>query len=123
MNVAVDYAWFARDKWAVLQSNRLLEFFHSQGIGKYGNLYTLDGKKLGDDHSPGLVAMNAVAALAASHEMRREFVAELWETPIASGVARYYDGLLYMLAMLHLSGNFIIHDPTGETIPACPGAD
>lgn len=101
----------------------MLDFFYSQGIGKYGNLYTLDGKKLGDDHSPGLMAMNAVAALAVSHEMRRYFVAELWKTPIPSGVARYYDGLLYMLAMLHLSGNFIIHDPTGTTMPACSSAD
>lgn len=119
MNVAVDYIWFARDDWAVLQSNRLLSFFHAQGLGTYGNLYTLAGRKLGDDHSAGLVAMNAVAALAATHEIRKEFVAELWQTPIPRGPGRYYDGLLYLLAMLQVSGNFQIHDPLGQAVPAC----
>ncbi|MDZ7288777.1 MAG: glycosyl hydrolase family 8 [candidate division KSB1 bacterium] len=119
MNVAIDYVWFAKDDWAVTQSNRLLDFFHLQGLGKYGNLYTLDGKRLGDDHSAGLVAMNAVAALAATNENRKDFVAELWNTPIPSGRWRYYDGLLYLLAMLQVSGNFKIYDPTGKAVPAC----
>ena len=66
MNVALDWVWFGKDEWAVTQSNRVLDFFHGQSIRTYGNQYTLDGKKLGDDHSPGLVAMNAVAALASS---------------------------------------------------------
>lgn len=35
MNVAVDYEWFAKDEWAAAQSNRLLDFFYSEGIGKY----------------------------------------------------------------------------------------
>ncbi len=109
MNVAVDYIWFARDDWAILQSNRLLKFFHSQGMGTYGNLYTLDGKKLGNDHSAGLVAMNAVAALAADDPVRKEFVAEFWNTPLPEGLYRYYDGMLYMLALLQISGNFRIY--------------
>jgi oligosaccharide reducing-end xylanase len=123
MNVAIDYIWFAKDDWAVTQSNRLLDFFHSQGVGRYGNLFTLDGKKLGDDHSAGLVAMNAVAALAATNENRKDFVAELWNTPIPSGPGRYYDGLLYMLAILQVSGNFKIYDPAGKAIPACSKGD
>lgn len=119
MNIAVDYQWFARDPWAIEQSNRLLTFFHSQGIGKYGNLFTLDGKKLGKDHSAGLVAMNAVACLAATHPNKNEFVAEFWNTPIPSGRARYYDGLLYMLGLLHVSGTYKIYDLTGRPDPAC----
>lgn len=110
MNIAVDYQWFARDEWAVLQSNRLLNFFDSQGIHTYGNQYTLDGKKLGDDHSAGLVAMNAVATLAATHEKRKDFIEELWNTPVPSGTYRYYDGMLYLLALLQVSGNFRIYE-------------
>ncbi len=108
MNVAIDYLWFARDDWPVFQSNRLLEFFYRQGIDTYSNQYTVDGKKVGDDHSPGLVAMNAVAALAATHEKRGKFVEALWNTPVPSGTFRYYDGMLYLLALLQLSGNFRI---------------
>ena len=120
MNVALDYAWFAKDQWAVTQSNRLLNFFHSQGMGTYGSLFTLDGRKLSDDHSAGLVAMNAVACLASKNANRRDFVEELWNTPVPSGPYRYYDGLLYMIAMLQVSGNFKIYDPTGNPAIDCP---
>jgi oligosaccharide reducing-end xylanase len=119
MNVALDYAWFAKDPWAVTQSNRLLNFFHSQGIRTHGNLFTLEGKKLGDDHSAGLVAMNAVACLAATDPRRSEFVEELWNTLTPGGPYRYFDGLLHMLAMLQVSGNFRIYDPTGKPVKAC----
>jgi oligosaccharide reducing-end xylanase len=119
MNVAVDWLWFEKDEWEVAQSNRLLDFFHSQGVTSHGNRYTLDGRKLGDDHSAGLVAMNAVAALASTNDNRKDFVAELWDTSVPSGLYRYYDGMLYMLAMLHLSGNFRIYDLMGAAVPAC----
>ena len=111
-NVAVDYAWFARDTWAVEQSNRLLTFFHRQGLSDYANQFTLDGKPLSGDHSPGLVAMNAVVALAATDATAGGFVDALWDTPIPSGQWRYYDGMLYMLALLHVSGNFRAYAPT-----------
>ena len=119
MNVALDWLWFQRDPWEVTQSNRLLDFFHSQGLADYGNQYSLDGRKLGNDHSSGLVAMNAVAALASTNLNRKEFVAEFWNTPIPRGHYRYYDGMLYMLAMLQVSGNFRIYDPTGKVVPRC----
>ena len=120
MNVAIDWIWFEKDKWQVTQSNRLLEFFHSQGVKNHCNQYTLKGRKLGDNHSAGLVAMNAVASLASTSKKRNDFVAELWNTRVPSGFYRYYDGMLYMLAMLQLSGNFRIYDPTGNAVPACP---
>lgn len=119
MNSAMDYVWFAKDPREVTQANRMLDFFYSQGIETYGNQYTLSGKKLSNDHSPGLVGMNAVAALASTNENRKEFVRALWNTPIPRGIYRYYDGMLYMLAMLQVSGNFRIYDVTGIPIPAC----
>jgi oligosaccharide reducing-end xylanase len=110
-NVAVDYAWFAADPWQVEQSNRVLDFLASQGIDSYANQFVLDGTPLSGDHSTGLVSMAAVAALAADPEKGRPFVQALWDTQIPSGKWRYYDGMLYMLGMLHLSGNFKIHTP------------
>lgn len=118
MNIAVDYIWFARDDWAVTQSNRLLDFFYGEGLGTYANQYTLNGEKLSNIHSPGLIAMNAVAALASTSEKRIEFIQALWDTPIPSGLYRYYDGILYMLAFLQISGNFRIYDP--ETNSSSP---
>jgi oligosaccharide reducing-end xylanase len=109
-NVAVDYLWFKADDWAVLQSDRLLAFFRSQGES-YGSVYTVEGKALGSGPSPGLVAMNAVASLAATGDARRPFLQALWDSPTPSGTWRYYDGLLYMLALLELSGNFRAYGP------------
>jgi oligosaccharide reducing-end xylanase len=119
MNIAVDYSWFGADDWAVTQSNRMLNFFQAQGVGAYGNQYTLDGKKLDNPHSPGLVAMNAVACLAATNNNRRDFVQDFWNTPIPSGLYRYYDGMLYMMGLLQVSGNFKIYHLPGLDKP-CP---
>ncbi|RPJ21191.1 MAG: glycoside hydrolase [Chloroflexi bacterium] len=110
-NVAVDYAWFAVDPWQVEQSNRVLGFLASQGMDSYPNQYALDGTPLSADHSTGLVSMAAVAALAADRETGEPFVRALWDTQVPSGKWRYYDGLLYMLGMLHVSGNFKIYTP------------
>ncbi|MFH1198183.1 MAG: glycosyl hydrolase family 8 [bacterium] len=111
MNVAVDYQWFAKDEWAVEQSNRILNFFYSEGIKNYVGVYSLDGsKKFTGDHNTGLVAMNAVAALASTNDNRQEFVQELWDLQTPSGMYRYYDGMLYMLGLLQVSGNFQIYE-------------
>ncbi|MBN1811618.1 MAG: glycoside hydrolase [Anaerolineae bacterium] len=114
MNVAVDYAWFAADEWEVEQSNRLLDFFYDQGIGSYANQYTLDGEPLSSDHSLGLMSMNAVAGLAVTTDKTPEFVQELWDASPPSGTWRYYDGMLYMMALLHASGNFQIYSPAAK---------
>lgn len=110
-NVAVDYAWFGADPWQVEQSNHVLTFLASQGMDSYPNQYSIDGKALSSDHSTGLVAMAAVAALAAGPEAGKPFVQALWDANIPAGQWRYYDGMLYMLALLHVSGNFRIYPP------------
>lgn len=110
MNVAMDYIWFAADPWQVEQSNRWLNFFYSRGIGAYTSKFTVDGQPVDPQRrAGGLIAMNAVAAMVASMENRWEFVEEFWNMPIPSGQFRYYDGMLYMLALLQTSGNFRIY--------------
>jgi len=59
-----------------------------------------------------LISMTAVAALAASSETGKPLVQELWDTSSPSGKWRYYDGMLYMLGLLHVSGNFKITSQT-----------
>lgn len=105
-NASVDYAWWRKDDFEPVYADRIQAFFEKKGSG-YGNLWTLSGSKLGSDHSPGLVAMNAVASLAATDKaVREKFVRELWAANIPQGKWRYYDGILTMLALLHCSGNF-----------------
>jgi oligosaccharide reducing-end xylanase len=114
MNWSVDWAWWAKDPRECHLSNRLQAFFASQGMTNYVNQYTLDGKPLSTPstaHSPGLVAINAVAGLAATQPLAHDFVEELWNTPVPAGQWRYYDGLLYFMGLLHCSGEFRIWPP------------
>jgi oligosaccharide reducing-end xylanase len=55
-----------------------------------------------------LVAVNAVASLAATHPRSKKFVEELWNAPTPDGLERYYEGLLYMMSLLHGGGEFRI---------------
>jgi len=108
-NIAVDYAWFAADSREIKICDALLTFFNNQGITKYGNEFELSGSVISSTHSPGLVAMNAVAALGSSVNIANDFVNQLWQLSIPSGQYRYYDGVLYFLGLLHASGNFRIY--------------
>jgi oligosaccharide reducing-end xylanase len=63
--------------------------------------------------------MNAVACLAATAEYRKDFVQDFWNTPIPSGLYRYYDGMLYMIGLLQVSGNFRIYKLPVKTISSC----
>ena len=111
MNWSVDWAWWNKDVRERQLSDRLQSFFESKGVSDYGNRFTLDGSQLGNDHATGLVAMNAVASLAATDVRAKKFVEELWNAPVPSGPHRYYDGMLYTLALLHCGGEFRVWTP------------
>ncbi len=110
-NWSVDWSWWRKAPEEQKLSNRIQEFFYAQGLSKYGDIYALDGKQVEAQHSPGLVATNAVASLAATDSHAKDFVEALWDLPIPSGQLRYYDGMLYLLSMLHCSGQFRIWTP------------
>jgi len=106
-NWAVDWSWWGKDPRQRELSDKLQAFFESQGTN-YGCVFTLDGQVLEDRHAQGLVAVNAEASLAAMHPRAKKFVEELWNTPTPDGLERYYEGLLYMMSLLHCSGEFRI---------------
>ncbi len=116
-NWAVDWAWWRKAPSEQQLSDRIQHFFASQGIDTYGPIYSLDGQDVGTpgghkDHPTGLVGTNAVAGLAATDKARaKQFTEALWNTPITSGQYRYYDGMLYMMSMMHLGGEFRIWPP------------
>ena len=66
--------------------------------------------------------MNAVAALAATDTTAWSLVEALWEAPIPSGHFRYYNGMLYLLGLMHVTGNFKIYANTSAPIPGANGA-
>jgi oligosaccharide reducing-end xylanase len=111
-NWSVDYSWWKKDSRETVLSDRIQKFLFSQGIDKFSDRYTLDGKPLSTRHSPGMVATTAVGSFAAAPgPISRAFLEELWNMPVPSGEQRYYDGMLYLMSMLHCSGNFRIIMP------------
>jgi oligosaccharide reducing-end xylanase len=109
-NWSVDWSWWGKDVRERQLSDKLQAFFESKGTN-YGCQFTLDGKTLEDRHAQGLVAVNAVASLAATNPRANKFVEELWNLPTPDGLERYYEGLLYLMGLLHCSGEFRIGLP------------
>ncbi len=111
-NWSVDYAWWAKDERERTLSDRIQAFLNSQNIHTFPDRYTLDGEPLSTRHSPGMVATTAVGSFAANPgPVSKAFLDELWNMPVPEGEQRYYDGLLYLMSMMHLSGDFRIIEP------------
>ncbi|MDR2557104.1 MAG: cadherin-like beta sandwich domain-containing protein, partial [Bacteroidales bacterium] len=113
MNVAMDYAWFKADESQIALVNKIHNFFENQGVDSYGGLYQLNGTVINNnhDHSPGLVSCNATGSLASNQSVAWDFIGDFYSMSFPSGTYRYYDGMLYFLNYLHLSGNFKIYKP------------
>jgi oligosaccharide reducing-end xylanase len=110
-NWSVDYSWWHKDTQEPVLSDRVQRFLFNQGINDFADRYTLDGKPLSKRHSPGMVAAAAVGGLAATPgAISRAFLQALWNMPVPSGEQRYFDGMLYLMSMMHASGEFRIID-------------
>ena len=113
-NWSVDYSWWGKDSRERTLSDRLQKFLFSQGIHTFPDRYTVDGQPLSTRHSPGMVATAAVGSLAATPgDTATAFLQELWDMPVPSGEQRYYDGMLYLMSLMHLSGEFRIIEARG----------
>lgn len=111
MNWSMDYAWWKKDVNAPARSDRLLAFFESEGMDSYTHHYLVDGTRLGDSQPQGLAAMNATAGLSAADPRWKNFVEILWHQEPPVGQGRYFDGTLYLLAMLNCSGQYRVWLP------------
>ncbi len=115
MNIGMDYAWFKADPWQLEYSQRLMTWFASQ-TPDYKQTYSIDGTAQSEEEgsmvtynaSQGQVACNAVAALASTDTIAWKYVDRFWKQATPTGEWRYYSGLLHMLSLLHVSGNFKI---------------
>lgn len=111
-NLGLDWEWFAADPWERGAAGRIQTFFADKQPEDYRR-YTIEGEALEEKalHPVGLLATNAMAALAAEGEQARRSVDLFWNTPLRTGERRYYDNCLYFFALLALSGHFRIWMP------------
>jgi oligosaccharide reducing-end xylanase len=129
MNIAMDYLWYGKDKeWQEDYAQRFQGFLRSEGIDTFNDQFNLDGTEpeyilpAGNfppklRHSLGLVATSAAASLISinTNEESLDFVHALWDAklePYEDGYFDpYYDGLLYLFSLMHLSGEYQIITP------------
>jgi oligosaccharide reducing-end xylanase len=112
-NWSVDASWWGKDTThQKALSDAIQGFLNGQGIHTFPDRYTLDGHPLSDRHSPGMVAATAVAGLAGTPgDPSRAFLREVWDMQTPAGEQRYFDGMVYLMSMMHLSGEFRIIKP------------
>lgn len=111
-NWSVDWSWWQKDSSEQELSNRIQSFFGQIGVSEYGSVYKLSGDVINTSHRIGLASSNAVASLAATHLLAKDFVEDFWNSPVPSKLdERYYDGTLYLLNILHCSGEYKIWKP------------
>ena len=112
MNVGMDYYLTGRDRNRQrAMMRRMLQFFKQDGF--IHGQFNLDGSDPTGDYSEGMIGANAVGAIAlvdskntADKALAREYVERLWNTRPPSGQWRYYNGMVYFLSLLHVSGRF-----------------
>lgn len=109
-NIAMDYAWFRQDESQKALIERQLNFMAKELAAKNKNVsvHAMDGEALSQWGSAGQTAMLATGALASDSEAARTYVKRLWNQPTPEGKWRYYDGLLHLFSLLHLSGQYRI---------------
>lgn len=127
MNIAMDYNWFGTDaKWQQSYAQRLQQFIRSRGIETFEDQFNVDGslpetilgaggfKKL--RHSLGLISTLATTESVYNKNKQFDFVHKLWNAklePYPDGYFDpYYDGLLYLFSLMHLSGKYQIIAPS-----------
>jgi len=126
MNIAMDYVWFGKDKtWQQAYAKRFQNFLRSKGINTFQDQFNTDGttpefilpaggvKQL--RHSLGLVATSAAASLMITDHTKFDFVRPLWNAKLEPYADNYfdpyYDGLLYLFSLMHLSGKYQLIQP------------
>lgn len=109
MNIGMDYYLFAADcKEQREIIRRMLTFFKNDNF-EHGQ-FELDGTDPTGNYTVGMAGANAVGSLALEDgELKHEYISRLWNAKAPHGQWRYYEGMVYMLSMLHVSGNFRIY--------------
>lgn len=111
-NIAMDYLWFKEDERQVNLAEKFLDFTYNEyqnGVNGLVGVYSLDGTPLVNYNTQSQVAMNAVGAMITDKEYSKFFIEKLWNQETPEGMWRYYNGIIHMLGLLHVAGEFKIY--------------
>ncbi len=90
MNIMMDANFFGADPWQTAT--------YAPALAAW--------MKSHSDDSAAQFSCNALLGFGVPGATGKSFVAKIWSAGIPTGTYRYYDGTLYMLGLLHVSGTF-----------------
>src|SRR5690606_25380593 len=105
-NLALDHLRYGPHDWVMSQNEVLLDFFLTQGLDTYAAEYSLAGEPLVSFNTAAHRSMVALAAGTTLKHRHDPFLKDLLNQATPSGQFRYYDGMLYLLSLVVLSGQF-----------------
>lgn len=107
INIALDSIWFGEHDWHVDNANRLLATFVSPE--KIGTSYELNGTPRTTQQDAALVFAAGAVATIATANTRQNYLTAAWEMDFPTGAPRYYAGLIQLLSLLVMSGQYRVY--------------
>ncbi|MEN9307954.1 MAG: hypothetical protein RL173_1886 [Fibrobacterota bacterium] len=125
MNIGAYWNWFQADTNAWTETDKFLGFLREQGGAtlKYNQAYNLAGQPCapsGWSPAESQVGSNAAAVLASKDTANWAFVTAAFDQATPSGQYRYYNGMVYMLGLLHTAGKFKAYGSPGNPTSVGP---
>ncbi|MBP6609891.1 MAG: glycoside hydrolase [Paludibacter sp.] len=127
MNIAMDYNWFGKDKeWQEAYAKRIQTFFKSKGLNSFEDQFNTDGSrpafilKAGTDFQRLRHSIGLISTITTTNFMHKDFdyIHKLWNEklqPYDDGYFDpYYDGLLYLFSLMHLSAKYQLIIPSTQ---------
>lgn len=108
-NIGLYALWFGDDPELSDCAKRLHRFFKETVPKEWDRVYRIDGTPVGEEralHPVGLIAANAMGALANFDENGKACVREFYNTPLRRGERRYYDNFLYLFGFIAGVGKY-----------------
>jgi oligosaccharide reducing-end xylanase len=109
MNIMMDFNLNNADPWQTTYASRMAAFWTKEGLSSYGENYTPSGQRSSGGHGSGATGVNAMLSFALSATDAKPFLQATWSATAPTGTYRYYEGCLFMLSMLHMSGKFSLY--------------
>jgi endo-1,4-beta-D-glucanase Y len=111
-NIMMDHHFFDADPWQTTFAQKYAAFFKTaMAMRPVPDEFNINGTPTHTNAEPskGLVAQNAMVGFGVPAADGTAPVQALWDMTPPEGQYRYYDGMLYMLASLHVSGRFHLY--------------
>jgi oligosaccharide reducing-end xylanase len=109
LNIALDHLRNGPHEWVAQHNEVLLDFFLTQGMDAYVVEYSLSGEPLVTFNTAAHRSMVALAAGTTLKQRHDAFLQALVDQSTPSGTFRYYDGMMHLLSLLVLSGQFTLN--------------